>query len=164
MTDQNRSSVASTTGVGQNGSDVSVQNRRKAIAAMLDARRALAYGDVKTASAKSAEARSLYNGWTARSDSPDRLDRTIATYEKLRSERSIRGDSDAWKKLYAQSMIEQAEAFISWKEFAEAERLMSYATPYQSLFTEYDGNHPAKVLQKVAEAKKAAAGATLAAV
>ena len=134
-----------------------MENKQGAITALLAGRKALAVSDVKTATAKSAEARSLYSGWTPTTDSPDRLDRTIATYEKLRAERELRGNSDAWKRQFALSVIEQAEAFICWKEYDEAERLIRFAAPYQSLFTTYDGTHPAMVSQKIMEARRAAA-------
>ncbi len=122
------------------GASDSVDGKRGAILALREARKALAFGDIRTASAKSNEARSLYTGWTEKSDSPDRVDRAVQNYAKIISEREARGSTDVWKKQFAQSIMEQAEALIAWKEYSEAERLLGVALQYQPLFTAYDGN------------------------
>ncbi|MDD3468684.1 MAG: hypothetical protein PHE53_01735 [Thermoguttaceae bacterium] len=146
--------LAQLTGNGASvGASNSADGKRGAILALREARKALAFGDVRTASAKSHEARSLYTGWTKTSDSPDLVDRAVQNYAKIISERESRGDTDVWKKQFAQSMMEQAEALIAWKEYNEAERLLGVAVQYQPLFTTYDGSSPARVMQKLSAAR-----------
>ncbi len=86
------------------------------------ARRALAVGDVKRATAAVDAARKLSVAYAAGDDSPEHVAAAISKYRQVTEGADNRSD-EATRRQVADLLMEQAQQLLRWKDFDEAERL-----------------------------------------
>ena len=102
-------------------------NRAESDQLLLAARKALAVGDLRRATARVEQARALNVPYRSNEDSPDTIQRLIAAYGDLMSHRAQSGESEAYRRQLARLLLEQAEGMLRWREYDEAERLANEA-------------------------------------
>lgn len=120
---------------------------------LLEARRALALGDVKTARRYVEQVRSLKLTYGRYDDSPDRVEALIQTHENLLSQKADRGQTEGWRRLYAKLLIEEADGLLRWGDLDEAERLAQLAGQQGVTFSPFEMK-PENVLERVANERR----------
>ena len=128
-------------------------DRSKSDAQLRDARRALAVGDVRRAREHLEQAKSYNVAYEFHEDSPAKIDAAIRRYYDVVEQRPEREPTDAWRRQYALLLIEQAEALLKWKDYAEAERLASDAARLGLSFGPYEAN-PQSLLDQIASIRR----------
>jgi general secretion pathway protein D len=129
-------------------------NRAASDKALVAARRSLAVGDTRTARQHLQAAQAQRVQYGPYEDSPAKVDEAIKKHEDL-AQRQGGQNTEAWRRQYAQQLIEQAEALIRWNELEEAERLASDASRMGAAFTQYERS-PATILDQIAQARGSA--------
>jgi len=109
-------------------------NRMQSDRLLLEARRALALGDARTAAAKLDQARALGVPYGPGEDSPDRVDAAVKAYTDLVSQRASRGSTESYRHQYARLLIDQAQSLLRWRDYDEAERLAVTASQQYANF------------------------------
>lgn len=109
-------------------------NRAQSDRLLLDARRALALGDARTAAAKLDQARALGVPYGPGEDSADRVEAAVRAYNDLVSQRASRGSTEAYRHQYARLLIDQAQSLLRWRDYDEAERLAVTASQQYANF------------------------------
>ena len=132
---------------------VGATDRSKSDAKLRDARRALAVGDVRRAREHLKQAKSYNVAYAFHEDSPAKIDAAIRRYYDVVEQRTQREPTDAWRRQYALLLIEQAEALLKWKDYAEAERLASDAARLGLNFGPYEAN-PQSLLDQIAAIRR----------
>jgi len=122
---------------------------------LLAARRALAVGDVNRARDKVQRARASGAAFPPTDDTPDKVEAAILMYADVTSQRSERGNADAWRRQYAKVLMDQADALLRWRDFDEAERLASTAAEQRASFNTYE-QRPEVLLGQIAAARRQA--------
>jgi len=117
---------------------------------LLEARRALALGDVKTAQRYIEQVRSLGLTYGRFEDSPERVETMLRAYQDLMSQKDERGQTEAWRRLYAKLLVEQADGLLRWGDLNEAERLARHALQQGVNFSPFELK-PETILDRVAE-------------
>ena len=120
--------------------------RRASDAALLKARRALAQGDIQQAEISLAVAQRLKVAYHLREDSPAKAAAAIGRHKQVMANRQ---DTMAWRQQRAMALVEQAQALIFWKDFAEAERLATDALQLGPDLGQYDTS-PRDLLGQIA--------------
>ena len=120
---------------------------------LLEARRALALGDVKTAQRHVEQVRSLGLTYGRFEDSPERIESLIRTHQDLMAQKAERGQSEGWRRLYAKLLVEQADGLLRWGDLNEAERLAQFAVQQGVSFSPFE-LRPETVLDRVAEERR----------
>ncbi|MGQ9504447.1 MAG: hypothetical protein ACUVQR_06025 [Thermogutta sp.] len=120
---------------------------------LLEARRALALGDVKTARRYVEQIRSLKLTYGRYDDSPDRVEALIQTHENLLSQKAERGQTEGWRRLYAKLLLEEADGLLRWGDLDEAERLAQLAGEQGITFSPFEMK-PENVLERVANERR----------
>ena len=120
---------------------------------LLEARRALAVGDTRRAAQKVQQARASGVAYNALDDSPEKVEAAIAAYSDLMAQKAERGTSEAWRRQHARLLLEQADALLRWRDYAEAERLAAEAARLRVNYTPYE-RRPETILDQVAAAKR----------
>ncbi len=128
-------------------------NRAESDRALVEAREALAVGDVRTARGRVEEARRLGVVYDLRSDSPDKVEAAIDKYAALVAEPAERKNTESYRRQYARAMMEQAEELLRWREFAEAERLANLAARQNVNYGPYEAT-PQTLLERIAAAAR----------
>jgi len=121
--------------------------------ALLTARTYLAVGDLSKAQQELARARSLGIEYGVGEDSPAKVEAAIRKYQDVINQQQGRQRSEAWRRQYAEALMEQAEALLGWGRLDEAERLATDAANQGVRYTQFEPN-PAALLQKIARARK----------
>ncbi|MGI6418578.1 MAG: hypothetical protein ACOX1P_23265 [Thermoguttaceae bacterium] len=133
---------------------------------LLTARRHLAMGDVRQARRAVEDATRLNVPYGAADDSPARVEALIASYADLMAQRAQREGTDAYRRLHAKCLLEQAEGLLRWHDYGEAERLAQAAARMRVAFNAYEMN-PQLMLQRIetvrAQSRSASPAAGLAA-
>ncbi len=120
---------------------------------LLEARRALALGDIKTAQRHVEQVRSLGLTYGRFEDSPERIETLIRTYQDLMAQKAERGQSEGWRRLYAKLLLEQADGLLRWGDLNEAERLAQHAVQQGVSFSPFE-LRPETILDRVAEERR----------
>ncbi|MDI9443062.1 MAG: hypothetical protein QM844_02720, partial [Planctomycetota bacterium] len=115
---------------------------------LLTARRHLAMGDVRQARRALEEASRLNVPYGSADDNPARVEALIASYADLNSQRAQREGTDAYRRLHAKCLLEQAEGLLRWHDYGEAERLAQAAARMRVAFNAYEMN-PQLMLQRI---------------
>lgn len=115
---------------------------------LLEARRALALGDVKTARRYLEQVRSLGLSYGRFEDSPERIEALIQTHENLVAQKAERGQSEGWRRLYAKLLLEQADGLLRWGDLEEAERLAQLAAQQGVTFSPFEVK-PETILERI---------------
>lgn len=127
--------------------------RQKSNEHLLEARRALAVGDVRTARQHVEQAKALDLTYGRYDDSPERVSAIIETYENMMQEKSRRGDSEAFRRLYAKLLLEQADGLLRWGDLDEAERLALLAQDQRVNFSPFEVK-PQTILERIANERR----------
>lgn len=124
-----------------------------------EARLALAFGDIRRASSLTQQARTVPMNYQPLDDTPDKVDTVIRKYEELQT---LDKNSEAFRRGYARSLTEQAEALFRLGERDEAERLAGRAASIPIMYGPLEAK-PQDLLQRIAASRRsgnAAAPAT----
>ncbi len=124
---------------------------------LVEARRALALGDVRSARARVAQARSLNVAYGRLEDSPDRVETLINAYDDLMQQRAERGHTEGYRRLYAKLLMEQADGLLRWREFDEAERLADLAAKQNVTYGPFDVK-PESLLERITAERRRSQG------
>ncbi len=99
----------------------SLDARRKSDALLVDARRTLATGDVKQATALVEQAKALKVGYGFHDDSPAKVEALIRKYKEMAEADGGRPTSEAARRRRTEVLMEESEQLMRWGEFDEAE-------------------------------------------
>lgn len=132
-------------------------NRAPSDKLLLEARRALALGDARTANAKLDQAKALGVPYGPGEDSPARVEAAIGVYNDLISQRASRGTTEAYRHQYARILLDQAQALLRWRDFDEAERLANTAAQQYTNFAPSEVS-PQALLERIAAERRQAHG------
>jgi general secretion pathway protein D len=135
--------------------------RRQSDTQLLAARRALAVGDVRRASAAIEAARKMNVGYGHHDDTPEKVDAAVRRYRQV-TEASAGRNDEASRRQLADVLLDQAQQLMRWRDYEEAERLVTHAKGLRVNYGPFEAK-PEALLQRIAEAKQqtapAAAGA-----
>ena len=120
---------------------------------MLEARRALAVGDVATATAKVQQAKSLAVPYGPNDDNPARIETLIATANELADTKKRWGESEGYRHQLARLLLEEAQAMLRWHDYDEAERLASAAAQQYNNFSPTE-LQPRTLLERIAAERR----------
>ncbi|NUQ62341.1 MAG: hypothetical protein HUU20_07625 [Pirellulales bacterium] len=126
---------------------------------LLEARRALAMGDVRRAGGMVEQARSLNVRFSPADDTPDRVEAQITAYRNLKAEEPQRGNTEAYRRQFARILMEQAEGLLRWRELDEAERLATEAARQPVTYSPFESK-PQDLLGRIAAARSQGRSAT----
>lgn len=127
--------------------------RYRADAALVSARKALAYGDTRRANEILNQARDPNVQYGLHDDSPDKVDASIRSYAELMKRRETAGGTEAYRRQYAQWLLEQSEWLYRWRELDEAERLASDADNLRLTYGPYEAK-PGDLISRIKAARQ----------
>lgn len=110
------------------------------------ARLALAVGDVRRAGQFVEQARAMRATYQPLDDTPDRVASTISKYQEASS---LDKNTEAYRRAYARSLMEQADALMRWGERDEAERLATRAAGMHVVYGPFE-QKPQDLLRRIA--------------
>ena len=153
------------TGSAATGSTADVRSRRAASdQSLLDARRALAVGDLARAQQFLGQSQQLDVAYDGPGDSPQRVSESIAKGLELAEMRKATEGGETWRLAYAKYLVTQADALTTWNDLETATRAANEAAQMNPRFGA-TGLTPTSVLRRIAERRQgagnvASAGAT----
>ncbi len=121
---------------------------------LLAARRALALGDAKQASALAAQADQVAATYGPQDDTPARVQDLISRHAELNAVPVRDRKQSAYRRRYAEFLLDQAQGLLAWQDLDEAERLARDAEALGVAFGPYD-MQPATILAEVARRREA---------
>ena len=83
-------------------------------------------------------------------DTPERVEATIAKYQELST---LDKGTEAYRRGYARSLMEQADALLRWGQQDEAERLAGRAAGMQIVYGPFE-QKPQDLLERIAAARR----------
>ncbi len=107
---------------------------------LVQARKALAVGDVRRAQTLVQQARALQVSFPPLGDNPDRVQHAINTYQQLRQAAQTSGSTLAFRRQQAQFLLDQASWLLRAGELDEAERLAHEAQRLGVSYSPYELN------------------------
>ena len=119
------------------------------------ARLALAVGDVRTARKHLENAKGFNLSYQLNEDSPQKIEASIRKFEDVYNRREGRQQSEAWKRLYSEVLLDQAQGLLTYGQFEEAERLVTDAQQLGVQYASFETS-PKTVMARIAEVKSAA--------
>ena len=139
------SSVSSGTGVGDG-------SRR-----LLEARRALARGDLRAAVELTAQARSLNENYPLHADSPTKVEALLQRAQQFSSTSPAQASDPAFARSQAQFLMDQAEGMLQYNEFEQARQIAERAQQLPAQYQPFERT-PDQLLQRIASQRKAQGG------
>jgi general secretion pathway protein D len=127
--------------------------RASSDAMLLQARKALAVGDVRRATEALAQAKQFKVNYDFYDDSPAKVETAISKFADLQQRAATDKDGEGYRRRYAELQLQQAEDLLRWRELDEAERLVTEAKRQGVNYGPYDAK-PDTLMQKIAEARK----------
>ena len=118
---------------------------------LLEARRALAVGDVQRATRFVEQARQSQTQYQPLDDRPEKVEAAIRKYEDL-STRSVK-TTEAYRRAYARMLMEQSQALLQAGDYDEAERLADRAFRQQLSYGPFEAK-PSDLLARIAAARR----------
>ncbi len=115
---------------------------------LLEARRALASGDVRRALEIVEKAKSLQVPYGPQDDTPQRVETDIRNYQELVAMRTGRGQSEAYRAQYARLLVQQAEGLLRHGDVDQAEYLASMAARHGVTFGPFETT-PQNIMERV---------------
>lgn len=119
---------------------------------LVEARKALAVGDVREASDLASRAKDMAVEYGAAEDSPMKVEAAIRRWNSLNSADAATKERESHRRQHAQCLMEQAEALAAWNEFDEAERLCNDASRLGAKFNPLESD-PTAVRKRIAAAR-----------
>lgn len=147
------SSAVSASPVSQPQGPTSGPERVRAGQFLLEARRALAVGDVRRASGLLQQVRSQNLAYGPQDDSPDKVESQVRAFSDLMAQREQQGGTEAFRRQYARLLMDQSDGLLRWRELDEAERLATVAAQQQVVYSPYE-TKPRDLLDRIAAARK----------
>ena len=120
---------------------------------LLQARKALAVGDVRRATEAVTQAKALKVSYDFYEDSPAKVEAAINKFADLQQRSATDRDSEGYRRRFAELQMQQAEELLRWKELDEAERLVNEAKRMGVTYNPYE-TKPDVMLQRIADARK----------
>lgn len=133
-------------------------NRTQSDRWLLDARRALAVGDVRRASNLTAQAKQLGVRYDFHEDSPAKVEDAIQRYSRLNAPGGPARDSESYRRQQAESLLQQAEGLMNWGEMEEAHRLATDAKRLNVNYGPFDVK-PDALIERISAARGQRGGA-----
>ncbi len=127
-----------------------VQNNNANSNPLRAARVALAYGDVRRAAEMVQQAKTSGVVYQPLDDTPDKVEAAIRKHQETMT---VEKNTEAYARLSARSMMEQADGLMRWGEFDEAERLASRAAAQRVSYGPFE-EKPQTLLERIAVAKR----------
>ncbi len=128
---------------------------------LLEARRALALGDVRRATELVNRARSLGVSYSPHEDTPQRVEADIRNYAELVAMRGDRGQSELYRSQYARLLVQQAEGLLRHGDLDQAEYLASLASRQGVTFGPFETT-PQNILERIATMRQQSRAANFA--
>lgn len=125
---------------------------------LLVARRALAVGDVRRASAAVEAAKQKSAKYGPHDDTPDRVEAAIRDYLQAMELINAQQDNEASRHQLAVLLMDQAQQLVRWKDYDEAERLVQNVQSMKVGYGPFE-QKPEAILEKIAAARSGQAGA-----
>ena len=122
---------------------------------LLDARRALGYGDVRRANLLLQQAKSMQVARGLYDDTPENVEHLIRKFTDFQSLPSEQKTTEAYQREYARLTLEQAEGLLRRGDCTEAERLANHAAGLPVVYGPLDVK-PEALLQRIAAARRSA--------
>ncbi|MEA1951153.1 MAG: hypothetical protein U9N87_07200, partial [Planctomycetota bacterium] len=119
---------------------------------ILNARRALALGDVKRANKLITQAKEYRVSYGPSDDTPFLVETAVKKYADLKAQEPTRKGTKAYRRSTARLMMEQAVALLKWNDFDEAERLANQAAAQRVSFSPVETN-PQLLLDRIAKSR-----------
>lgn len=141
---------------GQPAADVPVAVRQQSDKLLLEARKALATGDVASARGIVAKARSLNVPYGPKNDSPNRVERDINSYESAYSAVQKNSADKNSRKEFARVLINQANTLYQLRCYDIAENVASNAARLNVEYSAYDVK-PQDLINKITAARQRSA-------
>ncbi|HEX4142821.1 MAG TPA: hypothetical protein VHY91_04660 [Pirellulales bacterium] len=130
------------------------ETRQRSDALLIDARRALATGDTRRATALVEQAKEMKIVYGFHDDSPAKVEALIRKSTELAEINGNRPATEAARRQRAEFLMEQSEQLLRWRVYDEAERLAADAVALRATFGPFDANPQALRDRIVAERKK----------
>lgn len=122
---------------------------------LLAARRALAEDKLAAAKAELKKAEQLPLEKSVNGDSPEKVAHTIRQYEDLLSRAREQRNTMAYRRSYADFLLDEARGFLSWEEFGEAQRLAADAHRLNIAFSPFETT-PQELLKEIEDRRLSA--------
>ncbi len=132
------------------------QIRQKSDALLLEARKALAVGDVRRARGMVSQAKALGVRYTLHDDEPAKVESAIGKFEQLQARRQSAANDQSYWRQYGRLLLEQGDWMVRWRQFEEAERLANDAQKLPVKYSPFEPN-PKALLSRISEARRPAA-------
>jgi general secretion pathway protein D len=120
---------------------------------LLEARRALASGDVRRATELVERAKALNVPYGPQDDSPQRVETDIRNFAELVATRSSRAQSDLYRAQYARLLVQQAEGLLRHGDLDQAEYLASLAARQGVTFGPFETT-PQNIMERIAAQRR----------
>ncbi|MEN6457676.1 MAG: hypothetical protein ABFC63_01995 [Thermoguttaceae bacterium] len=116
------------------------------------ARLALAVGDVRRAEDFIARARAMHVNYRPTDDTPERVEAAVRQCKDLAG---LDKTTEAYSRMYARSLMEQADGLARWGEYSEAERLAERAAGIRIVYGPFE-QKPQELLGRISAARRQA--------
>jgi general secretion pathway protein D len=134
------------------GSSAAVRDASSSNPLLLEARRALAMGDVRRATDLVNRARSYPTTYRPQDDTPDRVLTDVTNYSTLVAHSAEQKQTEGYRRQFARLMMQQADALARWKDYDEAERLAMSAKDQRVTYSPMEAS-PDTLLERIAAAR-----------
>ena len=139
----------------QIGSAQPTANRTRSDSLLLEARRAMASGDIERAATAIQQAKSLQANYGLFDDSPAKVEATMNKFTALTSAGAAQRESETYRRQYSDLLLEQSQALLNWKQYDDAERLATDAKNLRVPYGNFEGR-PETLLERIATERHSA--------
>ncbi len=133
----------------------SASSRTQSGKLLLEARRALAQGDVRRAEGLIHQAGALKIRYGLRDDSPEKVQAAIDGFRNLKAEPDKRKNTESYRRQYARLLMQQAEALLRHEDYDTAEQLANQAAAQRVSYGSFE-TQPRNLLERIAAARRQA--------
>ena len=128
--------------------------KSQSAALLKTARLALARGDVKRAAQLVEQSQSLTVQYDLTDDTPAKVDALVNKVASLADYGASARNTEGFRRLYAEILMDQSEGLLRWREYDEAERVANAAGGQRVAYGPFEAT-PAKLLDRIATARRA---------
>ena len=122
---------------------------------LIQARKALAVGDVRRATQLNEQAKAIGYRYSFQDDQPSKVQASIEKMAQLQQQQQAgNANTETYRRQYSNLLLEQADALLRWGDIDEAERLALDAQKLSLRYSPFE-NSPERVLAQVAAARQA---------
>jgi len=121
---------------------------------LVQARKALAVGDVRRAAQLNEQAKAIGYRYSFQDDQPSKVQASIEKMAQLQQQQQAgNAHTETYRRQYSNLLLEQADALLRWGDIDEAERLALDAQKLNLRYSPFE-NSPERVLAQVAGARQ----------